>query len=80
MSDQDSGYKIIIDKIENDVIWLSFEADGKKCYRVPLAQVFRDFLEPEFKTDEKNNDKFGTEQSFKKLEILKSLEKELFRA
>ena len=62
------------------VIWLQFESDGVPYYKVQLARVLRDYLEPEYSTDKARGDKWNTEQAFKKVSLLESLKSELKRA
>lgn len=69
--------KIVIDKVENEQVFLVVEHKGGKVYGVRLAQVIRDWTEPEYQAARAAGETQSADFALKKVRLHRAMKKEL---
>ena len=71
---------IFIHEITDKHIWLIYYHNGKAIYKQPMAQTFRDYLEPDYQKDIDDGqvaNGFRPEFAFAAMRLSKAIDKEL---
>jgi len=73
-------YEIKINRVEDGVIWIRLEKDGKPVFETPIASCIREYVDVDYQAALKGGTGFQPEVALKKVRLSKAFDKELLRA